>query len=161
MNTWDNFWALVTSGKRTIEYALTQLTLVWFQFQAFFNKINYPSNSRETRNIWQLKYLSAFQGRHFNLILFAPYFFNPLKHVSLRSILTLSITNSDFPHTLCIYQYSETNVMHFLFNLLRIKGSYTPILVQPTDITRTQYTKYRLCSVSWGWASNAQTCKGP
>jgi hypothetical protein len=27
---------------------------------------------------------------------------------------------------LCIivYQYSETNVMHFLFNLLRIKGLY-------------------------------------
>jgi hypothetical protein len=73
------------------------------------------------------------------------------------------------------YQYSETNVMHFLFNLLSIKGLYmfrallahpqealhkphlvycmrvmsvgctssTSILVQPTDITRTQYTKYR------------------
>jgi hypothetical protein len=41
------------------------------------------------------------------------------------------------------YQYSETNMMHFLFSLLRIKGLYmfraltssTPILVQPTDIT--------------------------
>jgi hypothetical protein len=61
------------------------------------------------------------------------------------------------------YQYSETNVMHFLFNLLRIKGLYvfrsyvlilrrsytnstwyiacvlcqrnTPTLVQPTNIT--------------------------
>jgi hypothetical protein len=80
-----------------------------------------------------------------------------------------------------VTQYSETNVMHFLFSLLRIKGLYmfrallahlqealhkrhlvycvrvvsvgctrigvelvsssTPILVQPTDITRTQYTK--------------------
>jgi hypothetical protein len=62
-----------------------------------------------------------------------------------------------------VYQYSETNVMHFLFNFLRSKGLYmfralvahpqeamheqhlvywssTPILVQPTEITRTQYT---------------------
>jgi hypothetical protein len=80
-------------------------------------------------------------------------------------------------------QYSETNVMHFLFNLLRIKGLYmfpallahpqeglhkrhlvycvrvsqlaapelecsTPNLVQPTDLTRTQYTKCRLCRAS-------------
>jgi hypothetical protein len=74
------------------------------------------------------------------------------------------------------YQYSETNVMHILFSVLRIKGLYmfrallahpqeavhkrhqdfTPILVQPTDITRTQYTrtKCRLWSASWGWASN-------
>jgi hypothetical protein len=95
--------------------------------------------------------------------------------------------------------------MHFLFNLLRIKGIYmfravlahpqevlhkrqlvywvrvvswlhqdwsapqytkchcasppedkqSSFLVQPTDITRTQYTKCRLLSTSWGWASNA------
>jgi hypothetical protein len=56
-----------------------------------------------------------------------------------------------------------TNVMHFLFNLLRIKGLYMfrtlpaqpqealqsgawyiTRMVQPTDITRTQYTKRRL-----------------
>jgi hypothetical protein len=74
------------------------------------------------------------------------------------------------------HQYIETNVMHFSFSLLRIKGLYmfrellailqevlhkrnlvycvcvmsvgctssTPILVQPTDITRRQYTKCRL-----------------
>jgi hypothetical protein len=34
-------------------------------------------------------------------------------------------------------------------------------LVQPTDITRTQYTKCRLCSNSWGWASNAQNMYRP
>jgi hypothetical protein len=78
-------------------------------------------------------------------------------------------------------QYSETKVMHFSFNLSRIKGLYmfralfvhlqeavhkphllycvrvmsvgctsisTPILVQSTDITRTQYTKCRLCNPS-------------
>jgi hypothetical protein len=96
-------------------------------------------------------------------------------------------------HHSSLYQYSETNVMYFLFNLLRIKGLYmfrtilvhpqetlhkqhlvycvrvmsvgctrigvelvAPILVQPTDITRTQYTKCRLCSASWGGASNAR-----
>jgi hypothetical protein len=63
-----------------------------------------------------------------------------------------------------LLQYSETNVMHFLFNLLRIKGLLmfrvslaahlqdahrrpTPILVQPTDITRAQYTECRLCVI--------------
>jgi hypothetical protein len=71
--------------------------------------------------------------------------------------------------------------MHFLFNLLRINAStcfenyllilrrcYTSgtwyiafhfgtlTLVQPTDITRMQYTKCRLWSASWGWASNAR-----
>jgi hypothetical protein len=83
-----------------------------------------------------------------------------------------------------VNQYSETNAMHFLFNLLRIKGLYmfwallahpqealhkqhllyctryvswlcqhgTPTLVQPTDITHTQYTKCCLYSTSWGWA---------
>jgi hypothetical protein len=35
-------------------------------------------------------------------------------------------------------------------------ASNAPILVQPTDITRTQYTKYHLCTTSWGWASNAR-----
>jgi hypothetical protein len=90
-----------------------------------------------------------------------------------------------------IHQYSTTNVMHFLFNLLRIKilhmfralfahlqealnkrhlvycmrvmsvvctrmGVATPILMQPTDITRKQYTKWRLYRDSWRWASNAR-----
>jgi hypothetical protein len=34
--------------------------------------------------------------------------------------------------------------------------SGTPTLVQPIDITRTQYTKCRLFRASWGWASNAR-----
>jgi hypothetical protein len=65
--------------------------------------------------------------------------------------------------------HSKTNVMHFLFSLLRIRGLYmfrafrpwlewnsssTP--TQPTDIIRTQYTKCRLFNASWGWASNAR-----
>jgi hypothetical protein len=39
--------------------------------------------------------------------------------------------------------------------------SGTLILVQPTDITRTQYTKYRLWSASRGWASNARNMERP
>jgi hypothetical protein len=35
------------------------------------------------------------------------------------------------------------------------------ILVQPTGITRTQYTKGRLFSVSWGWVSNARNTLRP
>jgi hypothetical protein len=95
-----------------------------------------------------------------------------------------------------VHQYSETNVMHFLFSLLRINGIYmfrallahpqealqsgtwyiacvlcqlaasglecsTPILMQPTAITRTQYTKCRLWSASWGWAGNARNMYRP
>jgi hypothetical protein len=83
-----------------------------------------------------------------------------------------------------IYKYSETNVMHFLLSLLRIKDLYMfrallappqealnkrhlvlcirvtlvgyTILVQPTDITHKQYIKCQLCNPSWGWASNAR-----
>jgi hypothetical protein len=80
------------------------------------------------------------------------------------------------------YQYNETNVMHFSFNLLRIKGLYMfralpthpqevvderhlvyCVLVMSVDcyqgwsgITLTQYTKCPLFSTSWGWASNAR-----
>jgi hypothetical protein len=37
----------------------------------------------------------------------------------------------------------------------------TPILVQPTYITRTQYTKRCWCSASWRWASNARNMYRP
>jgi hypothetical protein len=37
----------------------------------------------------------------------------------------------------------------------RVGVDSTSILVQPTDITCTQYTKCHLCSNSWGWASDA------
>jgi hypothetical protein len=36
-----------------------------------------------------------------------------------------------------------------------------PILVRPTDVTRTQYTKCHLCSSSGGWASNARNMQRP
>jgi hypothetical protein len=70
---------------------------------------------------------------------------------SLQNVLFITFT----------FQYGETNMMHFLSTLLIIKGLctfqtlLTLILVQPTDITRMQYTKCCLFSASWGWASNA------
>jgi hypothetical protein len=68
-----------------------------------------------------------------------------------------------------INQYSETNMMHFLFNLLGIKGLYMfwTLLAHPQEmlhkrhITGTQYTKCNLWSASWGWASNAQNIYRP
>jgi hypothetical protein len=33
--------------------------------------------------------------------------------------------------------------------------------LQPTEITRMQYTKFRLWSASWGWARNAQNMLSP
>jgi hypothetical protein len=85
------------------------------------------------------------------------------QHVDLNtwlpilSCLTLNIDlHSSYVYVRQLDQYSENNVVHFLFNLLRIKDLYmfrdtssTPFLVQPTDITRTQHTKCRLCRTSW------------
>jgi hypothetical protein len=46
--------------------------------------------------------------------------------------------------------------------VLEWNGSPTPILVQPTDITRTQYTKCRLCSASpEDEQIMLETCRGP
>jgi hypothetical protein len=42
-----------------------------------------------------------------------------------------------------------------------VGDSSTPILEQPTDITSTQYTKCRLCSDSWRWASKARNMQRP
>jgi hypothetical protein len=77
-----------------------------------------------------------------------------------------------------VYQYSETNVMHFLFSLLRINGLYMfrallahlqealhkqhlvyCMHVFSVDCTRAKvehYTKCCLCSNSWGWTSDAR-----
>jgi hypothetical protein len=62
-------------------------------------------------------------------------------------------------------QYNETNVMHFSFNLLRIKGLYMfrALLAHSlggADI-RTQHTKCRLCSDPWEWKSTARNMQRP
>jgi hypothetical protein len=40
-----------------------------------------------------------------------------------------------------MFQYSETNVMHVLFNLLRIKGLYTfrALLAHPQEVLHKRY----------------------
>jgi hypothetical protein len=73
------------------------------------------------------------------------------------------------------YQHSETNVMNFLFNLLRIKNIYMfrALLTHPQEAIHTWRlvyclsvilvgrTKCRLCSTFWGWASNARNVQRP
>jgi hypothetical protein len=88
-----------------------------------------------------------------------------------------------------VYQYSDTNVMHFLFNLLRINSFYMfralqaqpqdvlhkrqlvycvrvmsvgwTMLVQPTDITRTQYTKFNCAAFPEDEKGMLEKCRGP
>jgi hypothetical protein len=72
-----------------------------------------------------------------------------------------------------IYQCSKTNVMHFLFSVLRIKGLYIfrallahlqealhirhlVYCVRVMSVGCMQYTKCRLYGASWRWASNAR-----
>jgi hypothetical protein len=49
-------------------------------------------------------------------------------------------------------QHSETNVMHFLFNLSRIKGLYMFLVTcysSSGDTTQTALGILRVCYVSW------------
>jgi hypothetical protein len=106
---------------------------------------------------------------------------NPTYKCILRNS-KISEVYANFVLLICIavYQYTETKVMHFLFSPLRIKGLYMFLTLlahpqevlykrhlvycvcfmsswlQPTDITLIQYTKCRLLSAFWGWASNAR-----
>jgi hypothetical protein len=88
-----------------------------------------------------------------------------------------------------IYQWSKTNKMHFLFNLLRINSLYMlrPLLThlqeathkqqlvywervmsvgcyeswqQLADVTHMQYTNCCLCSAFWRWAVVFETFRG-
>jgi hypothetical protein len=59
-----------------------------------------------------------------------------------------------FEHYLSIFRRRYTNDTVYCMNVL--SPGRTRVGVQPTDITRTQYIKYRLCRASWRWASNAR-----
>jgi hypothetical protein len=52
----------------------------------------------------------------------------------------------------CLYQYSENNVMHFLFNLLRIKGLYMfrALLAHPQEALHKRYLIYCVRVMSVG-----------
>jgi hypothetical protein len=82
---------------------------------------------------------------------------------SVNSELRSSIC---FEHYLLILRRRYTNGTWYIacvFCQLAATGleCNTPILLQPTDITRTQYTKFGLCSASWGWAGNARKIYRP
>jgi hypothetical protein len=49
-----------------------------------------------------------------------------------------------------VYQYSETKVMHFLFNLLRIKGLYIfrALLARPQEALHKRHLVYFVRVVS-------------
>jgi hypothetical protein len=57
---------------------------------------------------------------------------------------------------LCIivYQYNETNVMHFSFSLLRIKGLYMfpASLAHPQEMLNNRHLVYCMCIMSVGCA---------
>jgi hypothetical protein len=51
-----------------------------------------------------------------------------------------------------LVQYSETNVMHFLFNLLRFKGLYMfrVLLAHPQEVPHKRHLVYCVCVMSVG-----------
>jgi hypothetical protein len=51
-----------------------------------------------------------------------------------------------------VYQYSETKVMHFLFNLLRIKGLYMfrALLAHPQEVLHQRHLVYCVSVMSVG-----------
>jgi hypothetical protein len=150
-------------------------------------------------DIWSKLYVSIMisvrENSHSLVIHKTSYFLRPpVDSVKVLNFWTCGLGGKHFTDLMfcwpCIivYQCSETNVMQFLFSLLRIMCLYmfrallahpqealqkrhlvycvrvmsvgctssTSILVQPIDTIRTQYTKCRLCSASWGWASNSR-----
>jgi hypothetical protein len=65
-----------------------------------------------------------------------------------------------------VYQYSETNVMHFLFNLLRIKRLYMfrALLAHPQEVLHNS-TWYVVCVLCVAPPEEEkvmlETCRGP
>jgi hypothetical protein len=111
-------------------------------------------------------------------------YFAPLTWAAIHNVFLMFC----WPCTI-VYQYNDTTVMHFTFNLLRIKGlymfrallahpqetlhkrhlvycvlwhgcSFTATVPQLTDI-RTQYPKCRLCRPPEDEQVMLETCKGP
>jgi hypothetical protein len=61
-----------------------------------------------------------------------------------------------FEGTYCQYQYSETDVMHFLFNLLRIKGLYMfrALFAHPQEVLHKRHLVYCVYWYILEWNSN-------
>jgi hypothetical protein len=60
-------------------------------------------------------------------------------------------------------QYSETNGMHFLFNLLRIKSLYMfrALLPHPQEVLHKRHLVYCLCVMSVGCNTPSAACLAP
>jgi hypothetical protein len=76
-----------------------------------------------------------------------------MQSVKLNSIVLWSVTSCSL---VAVYKrFGERYCLH-------LQGvELTPILVQPTDITRTQYTKCRLFIASEEEQVMLETCRGP
>jgi hypothetical protein len=79
------------------------------------------------------------------------------KRSAFPTLVFTKLTNTDSTLMFCwpyiiVYQYSETNVMHFLFNLLRIKGFYMfrALLAHPQEVLNKRYLVYCLRVMSVG-----------
>jgi hypothetical protein len=65
------------------------------------------------------------------------------------------------------YQYSETNMMHFLFNLIRIKGlnMFQALLAHPQEVLHKPHLVYCVHAMSLGCTrigvELVETCRGP
>jgi hypothetical protein len=61
----------------------------------------------------------------------------------------------------CRYQYSETNVKHFVFSLLRIKVLYMfRALLAHQEVLHKWHLLYSVCYVSWvhqDWSGTGET----
>jgi hypothetical protein len=80
-------------------------------------------------------------------------------HILIHNILSVSsitltciFIQSDTLKLLWELQYSETNVMHFLFNLLRIKGLYMfrALLAPPQEALHKRHLVYCVRVMSFG-----------
>jgi hypothetical protein len=62
-----------------------------------------------------------------------------------------------------VYQYSETNVMHFLFGILRSKGLYMirALLTHPQEVLHKQHLVYCVRVVSVGCNTPSVVCEAP
>jgi hypothetical protein len=82
-----------------------------------------------------------------------------------RDALFIQFIENQWPlHVSSITCSSSGGVTQTAFGKLRAYNaswlwhgcSVTTTVPQPADIIRTQYTKCRLCSASWGWARNVR-----
>jgi hypothetical protein len=78
----------------------------------------------------------------------------------MHFLLNLSSSKSLYMFRVLLAHLQEALHKLHLVYCVRVKSvgcaSFTPILVQPTDITHMQYTKCLLCSASWRWGSSAR-----